>query len=154
MGRPFTVLLREQLADQLDSATLAGYDSAMSHYLDDSTAMPDDVPPALQALFAPVNRRFVQSFAQIDPVAELRQVPVPVLIVQGATDIQVSVRDAESLHQARPDATFLIIPDANHVFKRAPVRGRAAQTQQYTDPSLPLVSQLVDALVDWIRTVS
>jgi len=153
MGRPFTVLLREQLADQLDSATLASYDFAMSHYLD-GTAMPDGIPPSLQALFAPVNRRFVQSEAQIDPVAELRQVPVPVLIVQGATDIQISVRDAELLHQARPDATFLIIPDANHVFKRAPVRGRASQTQQYTDPSLPLVNELVDALVDWIRAVS
>lgn len=153
MGRPFEAVLREQLADQLDSATLTQYDSAMARYLVGENPS-SDLPASLRALFAPVNRRFVQSLARLDPAGELARVPVPVLIVQGATDVQIGLRDAEKLHEARPDATYVIIPDANHVFKRASVRGRAAQAAQYTDPSLPVVDELVHTIVDWIRKVT
>ena len=148
LGRPFAVVLREQLAAQFDAATLAQWDSAFARYLRGEEA--GELPDALRSLVAPANRRFLQTAVGYDPVKEVRAAKVAVLIVQGGTDIQVSVADARALAAARPAATLLIIADANHVFKRAPTRDRAAQTAQYMDPTLPLVPELVDAVVRWM----
>jgi len=148
LGRPFAVVLREQLAAQFDAATLVQWDSAFARYLRGEE--PGPLPDALRPLVAPANRRFLQTAVGYDPVKEVRAAKVPVLIVQGGTDIQVSVADAQALAAARPAATLLIIPDANHVFKRAPTRDRTAQTAQYMDPTLPVVPELVDAVARWV----
>jgi hypothetical protein len=138
LGRPMTVVLREQLARQLDGATLARYDSAMAIYLEGGT--PADVPPALAMLFQPANQTFLRSVAALDPATLIRAVRQPVLILHGGTDAQASVADAERLHAARPDARLVIIADANHVLKRAAVRrspGRARPTPIPRLPSCP-----------------
>ncbi|UCF41167.1 MAG: alpha/beta hydrolase [Gemmatimonadota bacterium] len=151
MGRPFLDVLRGQLAEQLDEETMAAFDAAMPRYL--AGEDPGEVPSELQVFFAPVNQRFMQSAVAFDPAAELARVSVPVLIVQGETDFQIGVEDAELLHTAKPDAELVIIPAANHVFKHAPSRDRAAQAAQYSDPSLPIVAQLVDAIVEWVEAL-
>ncbi len=148
LGRPFLVVLREQLGRQLDSATLVRYDSAMARYL--GTGEVGDVPAALGVLFVPVNRTFMRSLAAVDPPGEVARLEQPVLIVQGGNDVQVAVEDAELLHGARPAATFLVIPEANHVFKRAVSRDLAAQRALYLDPAVPVAPELVDALAAWI----
>ncbi len=99
----------------------------------------------------PLNRRFIQTLAAHDPVAVLRALDLPVLIVQGGMDIQIDLEDAERLAEARPDARAVIVADANHVFKRAQSRDRGAQLPMYLDPSLPLVPELAGALADWVR---
>jgi len=142
--------LHEQLAGQLDSATLVRYDTAMAHYLHGEDP---DVPAYLRPLFVPVNRRFLQSLTSYDPAGEPARVKQPVLIVQGGMDIQVGVYDAERLHEAKPSARLVVLPDANHVFKRAQARDLVSQRALYTDPTIPIVSELVSALADWIRTL-
>jgi pimeloyl-ACP methyl ester carboxylesterase len=151
MGRPFLDVLREQLARQLDEEAMATFDQAMASYLagDD----PADVPQRMPALFVPVNRLFMRTAAEYDPQAEVASVPVPVLIVQGETDVQIGVRDAELLLGARPDATLVLISETNHTFKHAPSLDIATQTAQYTDPTLPIAPELVDAIVAWMETL-
>jgi len=127
------------------------YDEAMASYL--AGEDPGDVPQSMQALFVPANRLFMQTAVEYDPQAEVASAPVSVLIVQGETDVQIGVRDAELLHEARPDATLVIIPETNHTFKHAPSLDLASQTAQYTDPSLPIAAELVDAIVAWMATL-
>ncbi|PYO87085.1 MAG: alpha/beta hydrolase [Gemmatimonadetes bacterium] len=116
LGRPLSVVMREQLARQFDSATLLRYDTAMAQYLRGEP--PKDVPPQLGPLFVPINLSFMRSLSSFDPPAAIRVVRQPVLIVQGGRDLQVTVADAERLHAAKPDAQLLIVPLANHVLKR------------------------------------
>lgn len=150
-GRPMRQILREQLARQLDAATLAIFDTAMTRYLaGESTG---DVPGALLPLLAPVNRTFVRSLFAHSPTEELAALQIPVLIVQGATDIQIRVRDAQALHGARPDAQLVVIPDANHLFKPASDTTLAAQLATYTDPTRPIVAALVDAVATFVLTL-
>jgi pimeloyl-ACP methyl ester carboxylesterase len=148
MGRRFTEVLHEQLARQLDGAQLAAYDSLMALFLGPGP-MPE-VPPDLRALLHPSVRRFIQTESAIDPSAEARRLTVPLLVVQGATDIQVSVKDAEALRAARPDAAVNILPDANHLFVHIATTDRAAQLATYNDPSLPLVPELVPLLAAFV----
>jgi hypothetical protein len=75
-----------------------------------------------------------------------------VLIVQGDLDVQVSLRDAQRLHDAKPSARMIPIRDANHLFKAATTRDRLAQLSLYADPSLPIAPALVDAIVGWVSS--
>lgn len=149
LGRPFVTVLREQLSRQLDSANLARFDTAMARYLGDGPVEP---PPGLGMLFLPVNRRFVQTTAAFDATATVARIPVPVLIVQGAADLQVRVADAEALHAARPDARLAILPGVNHVMKHAegPL---GAQLASYRDPTMPVAPELIEAVAAWILSV-
>src|SRR6058998_2452960 len=148
LGRPLGVVMREQLARQLDSATLVRYDTAMSQYL--RGEQPKDVPPLLGVLFVPINQTFMRSLAAFDPPAAIRAVRQPVLIVQGSRDLQVTVADAERLHAARPDAQFIVVPLANHVLKEAADTTLRGQMALYQNPALPIMPEVVTAIADWI----
>jgi hypothetical protein len=148
LGRPVGEVLREQLSRQFDSATMVRYDTAMKHYL--LGEEPADVPPALAMLFVPVNRTFMRSMAAFDPPAAIRAVRQPVLLVQGATDLQATMADAERLHAARPDAQLVVIPEVNHVLKHDTGQTMAAQLGTYKDPTVPIVTDVVTAIADWI----
>lgn len=73
-------------------------------------------------LFVPVNQTFMRSLAAFDAPATIRAVRQPVLIVQGETDLQATVADAERVYAARPDARLVLIPGTNHVLKHALAR--------------------------------
>ena len=152
MGRRFTAVLRQQMASKLDGARLAEYDSLMALFLG-AGPMPA-VPQELRSLLHPSVRRFIQTENAIDPADEARRLPVPLLVVQGATDVQVSVADAEALRTARPDAEVHILPDANHLFVRIATTDRAAQLATYNDPSLPLVPDLVPLVAAFVERVA
>ena len=148
LGRGTAEVLREQLSRQFDSVTLVRYDTAMKHYLLGEQLA--DVPPQLAMLFVPVNRTFMISMMAFDPPAAIRAVRQPVLIVQGATDLQARVVDAERLHAARPDAQLVVIPRANHVLKQVTDTTLIGQLPSYQNPALPIMPEVVKAIADWI----
>ena len=148
LGRPLGVVVREQLARQFDSATLVRYDTAMAQYLRGET--PTDVPPAMAALFVPINQNFMKSLTSFDPPAAIKAVRQPVLIVQGGRDLQVRPVDADVLHAARPDAQEVIVPLANHVLKQASDTTLMGQMSLYQTPTTPIMPEVVTAIADWI----
>jgi pimeloyl-ACP methyl ester carboxylesterase len=147
-GRPIMQVLREQLSKQLPPEELLKWDSASARYLRGEEA--GDVHPGLKSLLLPANRRFMQSWAQYDPAAEIARAHVPVLIVQGGHDLQISEVDAHALQAAQPAAKLVVIPAANHVY-RAATDDRMAQARLYTDPTIPIVPELTPAIADWIK---
>ena len=68
-------------------------------------------------------------------------------MAHGTTDIQVPISDAQRLAAARPSAKLLLVQGMNHVLKAAD-SSNAAQQDAYTNPSLPVVPELVAALVE------
>ncbi|HMJ59439.1 MAG TPA: alpha/beta fold hydrolase [Gemmatimonadales bacterium] len=148
LGRPLTDVMREQLSRQFDSLTLVRYDTAMKHYL--LGEQPADVPQPLAMLFVSVNQTYMRSLAGFDAPAAIRAVRQPVLIVQGETDLQATVADAERLHAARPDARLVLIPEVNHVLKRTTESTPQGQMVTYQDPGIPIVMNAVQAIADWI----
>jgi hypothetical protein len=147
-GRPIMQVLREQLSKQLPPEEVLKWDSAFARYLRGEEA--GDVHPGLKSLLLPANRRFMQSWAQYDPAAEIARAHVPVLIVQGGHDLQISEVDAHALQAAQPAARLVVIPAANHVY-RAATDDRMAQARLYTDPTIPIVPELTPAIADWIK---
>jgi pimeloyl-ACP methyl ester carboxylesterase len=148
-GRPIMPVLREQISKQLPPPEIAKWDSAFARYLRGED--PGDVHPGLRSLLLPTNRRFMQSWVKYDPASEIKKVKVPVLIIQGGRDIQISEADARALKAAQPAAKLVVIPAANHVFRAAASNDRMAQAKLYVDPTIPVVPELAPAIVDWIR---
>ena len=145
MGRTLDVLMREQLAKGgLDDKTLAEYDRIIVA-LRAGTPLPT-VPPELAPLFPAAVHAFLRSELALDPAAELKKVPKGrVSILQGDTDVQVSLDDARRLAKARPDAKLVVLPHTNHVLKEEAAATRAQAS--YADPKKPLAPGVVDALV-------
>jgi uncharacterized protein len=92
------------------------------------------------------------SWIKYDPAKEISQLHIPALILQGTTDLQVRVEDAQELSKAKPDATMTLIVGMNHILKTAPVE-RQANLATYNDPGLPLAPALVQAIVSFVHGV-
>jgi fermentation-respiration switch protein FrsA (DUF1100 family) len=87
---------------------------------------------------------YFRSELDLDPLALLRARKEPITIIQGANDVQVSVKDAELLAAARPDAKKIVLAKASHLLKDE--AARALPQASYTDPTRPLSPGLVDAV--------
>ena len=109
----------------------------------------DDVPAPLQSLLRPSVQPYLMSWLPIDPAVELSRVGVPVLVVQGTTDIQVGLADARILTAARPGAELVVIDGMNHVLRSAP-GDRAGNVATYRNPALPLAPGLVAAVARFL----
>ena len=100
------------------------------------------------------SRTWFRSHAKLDPLATIRKVTCPVLILQGAKDFQVSpAKDAAALEAAlkdahHPDHELKVLPGLDHLFKKSP-----GETSEYTDywKSRPIDPSFFDALDGWLR---
>jgi pimeloyl-ACP methyl ester carboxylesterase len=148
-GRRLADVLHEQFARQADSTTVATIDSAFARFLrgDD----PGEVPPFAQSVIVPQYRNFLRSMAAYDPQSEAHRFAGPLLILQGTTDVQLTMRDAELLHAAQPRATLVRLEDVNHVLKSIASTDLPAQIETYRDPSMPLAPSVVPAIARWIE---
>ena len=109
-----------------------------------------DVNPMFNALFRPSVQPYLISWFKYDPAQELAKVTVPILILQGTTDLQVSVQDANLLAAANPKAQQIMIENMNHVLKQASA-DQAQNMQTYNAPDLPIKPELVSAIVTFMQ---
>lgn len=146
-GEPIGKTLRRQLENQpkplYDAACLA-LDSL------EAGLMVKKVNPMLLSLFRPSVQPYMISWLKHDPAKIISSLRIPVLIVQGTTDIQVSVDNANSLAAANTGAKLLLIDQMNHVLKTAPA-DRMENMKTYSDPSLPLSPGLAEGIISFIR---
>lgn len=149
MGRPFATVLREQLAQQLDSTTLKMYDTSMTAYL---AGRDPPVPSYLASLFVPALRNYLRSMMAFD-AKEVGRLHCPVLVLQGSYDLQVTMADAEALHAADPSSELVVLPGDTHMFKVAASKDRVAETPTYVDPTMPIDPKLVTTISEWIRSI-
>lgn len=110
-----------------------------------------DPPPMLYNLFRPSVQPYLIDWFSYDPRKEIAKLKIPVLIINGTNDIQVSVDDANNLHAASAQSKLVIIEGMSHLLKEAPA-DRAANIALYnTTPHEPIKTALVQAMVDFIK---
>ena len=110
----------------------------------------DTVPPYLLSIFRPSVQPYILSWMLHDPCEEIKKLKIPILILQGTTDIQVEVKEAEMLKACKPKAILKIITGMNHILKEAPMdRGKNIAT--YSKDDLPIMPGLVDLLAAFVN---
>ncbi|WP_277587319.1 alpha/beta hydrolase family protein [Psychrobacillus antarcticus] len=147
-GRPIDLVLLEQLQAQLP-ANLMEESTNILEKLKQGVQV-KTVSPELQSIFRSSVQPNMISWLQHNPVEQLQKLNGPVLIVNGNLDIQVSVKDAELLHQVKNDSGLLIVDKMNHVLKEAPAN-REGNIATYSNPELPLAEGLMDGIVEFME---
>ena len=151
-GRTLTTVIREQLKANPANAPILPQALAALDEIDAGRRVdPAKLHPALMGLFNPPAQTLLIDGARRDPVALLRTSRLPALVVQGTTDLQVSVEDARRLAAARPGVRLELVAGVNHVLKRAPPE-MAGNFATYADPSLPLAVEVPDAIAAFVKT--
>lgn len=118
IGRPFDEVIREQLrANPANAAYLEEADAALASLKRGERVDASALNPTLQPLFAPQIQGFLIDAISYDPVELVAAVDVPMLVIQGTCDMQVSNADARLLADATPNAELELLPDVNHVLK-------------------------------------
>jgi uncharacterized protein len=139
-GRPADDILKEQLGNLPDDTRNQVYDYL--NMLKDGDTIPN-VLPGYEMLFRPSVQPYLISWFKYDPAQEIKKLKIPVLIIGGTTDIQVPVKDADSLHAANPKAEKVIIENMNHVMKECKTKNQEEQMKTYSDPKMPLHKEVV-----------
>jgi pimeloyl-ACP methyl ester carboxylesterase len=147
-GRTAGDILRSQLAGKLPP-DLAEKNAAILASLEAGNPVAD-VPPQLTVLYRPSVQPYIISWLKYDPAKAIAELDMPVLIVQGTTDIQIGAADAKRLAAANPRAKMLMVEGMNHVLKSVP-DDRQKQLASYGDPTLPLAPQLMPAMVELVK---
>jgi len=143
-------ILRRQLAGKLPPALAEANEGILAAL--ERGQLVAEVPPALAAFYRPSVQPYLISWMHYDPAREIAALHIPLLIVQGTTDIQVDPGQARALQAARPDAALALIPGMNHVLKAVPADA-ARQLASYGDPSLPLAPGLAGAITGFLRSL-
>jgi pimeloyl-ACP methyl ester carboxylesterase len=139
-GRPLPVILHEQLDRNLPAEDKPAAFAVLDNL---SAGKPlGDVPADLQTLFRPSLEPYLRSQATLDPAALAAKLKIPVLILQGDADVQISLADARALAKASPDATLKIEPGVDHLQRIA------ADDKDGTAPPAP---GLIDTIAAFIK---
>ncbi|WP_297518656.1 alpha/beta hydrolase [Flavobacterium sp.] len=109
----------------------------------------DVVIPGMESVFRPTVLPYLCSWFVFNPAKIIRELQIPVLIINGDKDLQVPVEDAALLKAAKPDAVYAIIPNMNHVLKNTP--DEQANRQSYSDGKLPIEPELTEVIMDFIK---
>jgi pimeloyl-ACP methyl ester carboxylesterase len=109
-----------------------------------------NAPEMLYALFRPSVQPYLISWFKYNPQLEITKLNIPILIIQGTTDIQVSVQDADMLSASNTDSKTVIIEKMNHILKEAEA-DRTKNIQTYSNSKLPLKEALIPAIANFIN---
>ncbi|MDU8885572.1 alpha/beta hydrolase [Yeosuana sp. MJ-SS3] len=72
-------------------------------------------PEALSSIFKEDIQTFMSNWMRYNPQEEIKKLSIPVLIINGTKDLQVSVEEATLLESAANQANLKIIDNMNHI---------------------------------------
>lgn len=147
-GRPADKVLKEQLEDKLPTKLKEESNRVLDSLLNGIQVA--HVSKELYSLYRPSVQPYMISWLKYDPAVEIKKLSIPVLIIQGTTDIQVSVNDAQLLSAAKPDAECIIINNMNHVLKKSS-SDLKENMETYAKPELSLMKGLTKDIISFIK---
>lgn len=152
VGRPVGVVVREQLRANPANAPILEQALATIDALEAGKRVPQATLPApLQPLFADRIQPYWIDLMAHDPARLIAALRLPVLIVQGTRDLQVSVADAQALKAAQPRATLTLLPGVNHVLRAVASNDRTANLMTYRDTTLSLAPGVAQAVAGFVQ---
>jgi fermentation-respiration switch protein FrsA (DUF1100 family) len=106
-------------------------------------------PPYLNSLFSPKIQDYFISFMKYDPREEIKKLNCPVLVIQGTTDLQITVEGATDMSRNALSPTLKIIDGMNHVLRKSTTDVNENMST-YSNPALPLHLELVPTIKSFL----
>ncbi|WP_034059713.1 alpha/beta hydrolase family protein [Lacinutrix jangbogonensis] len=107
-------------------------------------------PPALASVFNLEVQPFIANWMSYNPKVEIKKLNMPILIINGTKDLQVSEAEAKLLKEASPHAALKIIDKMNHIL--VPIEGdNLENSKSYNETSRKLSPELIEAIIDFME---
>ena len=148
-GRPADILIKEQLQNQPQFVMDAAMPIVVSLKAGNQV---EEVPQFLNMLFRKSVQPYLISWFKYDPAEEMSKLKIPILVVHGLNDLQVSEQDANVLAEASSKAKLLLIEDMNHVLKQTEENSLQGQMKTYADPEILIHDELVSKIISFIKS--
>ena len=109
-----------------------------------------EFPPALASIFSLDIQPFMSNWMQYNPQKRIESLEIPVLIINGTRDLQVSTTEAQLLKDHKADAEIVIIENMNHLLFE--INGDdLVNTKSYNELSYPIMPEVITAMVNFIQ---
>ncbi|MCB0427237.1 MAG: alpha/beta hydrolase [Mangrovimonas sp.] len=109
-----------------------------------------DFNPMLASIFNIELQPFIISWMAYNPQNELKKLHIPVLLINGTKDLQVTVDEANLLKEAYPDATLKIIENMNHIM--FVIEGDEMENiKSYNESSREISLEVVNSITNFIK---
>jgi len=138
-GRPAGDVILSQIEAQFTPALIDAARKIVASLNAGVTVPNSMVPFGLRFIFDESGQPYLISWFRYDPAVEIGRLMIPVLIVQGTADTQVTIDDAMRLSNANRVAELQIITGMNHELKDA------------SDPTSPIDRILVATVTSFIQ---
>ena len=151
-GRPLGDVMRMQFKANPANAPILDAALGMLDSLEAGRRVdPATLPAPLPRLFPAAVQGYLIDLLAQRPAQLVAAIKLPVLIVQGDRDLQVSLDDANALAQANPRAKLAVLASVNHVLKSVASDDRAANLATYGDPSLPIAPAVPETIATFVK---
>ena len=110
-----------------------------------------DYPAQLGAIFNIETQPFIISWLKYNPTEIISTLEIPILIINGTKDLQVSENEAKLLANANTSATLKLIENMNHVLFI--IEGDDLEnSKSYNEAFRKISSELIDSIVTFIES--
>ena len=110
-----------------------------------------DYPQALQSFFGPDIQDFMMNWMQYNPTEIIKELDLPILIINGTKDLQVSEKDANLLKDENEKASLIIIENMNHVLFE--IKGDDLDNSKSYNESYRAVSPLlIESITNFVKS--
>ena len=90
------------------------------------------------------------NWMQYNPKELIKDLEIPVLILNGTKDLQVNSTEAQLLKEAKEDAELFIIENMNHLLFE--INGDdLVNSKSYNDKTYPVMPEVIERIVDFIQ---
>ncbi|MGO4906577.1 alpha/beta hydrolase [Flavobacterium sp. W20_MBD1_R3] len=108
--------------------------------------------PMLASLFRESIQPYMISWIKYNPQIEIAKLQIPILIVNGTKDLQVTIQEAELLKKAKPEAEVILIENMNHIFKE--IKGDDTENMKsYSNPDAPIAAKLTSTITTFVKSL-
>ena len=144
---PANEIIKSQLEGQSDNIKKDA-DEIMEQLNEGFTV--DSINPMLFSIFRPSVQPYLISWFAYNPEEVIKNINIPILVIQGTSDIQISTENGKTLYQASKNAKLLIVEDMNHILK---ITGDDLEKNisSYTNPDLPLAGGISERIIYFIK---
>ena len=109
-----------------------------------------DFPQPLSSMFNLEIQPFMINWMQYNPKELIKDLEIPVLILNGTKDLQVNSTEAQLLKEAKEDAELFIIENMNHLLFE--INGDdLVNSKSYNDKTYPVMPEVIERIVDFIQ---
>lgn len=107
-----------------------------------------EIPEYYKYLFKESVHNLMRSWLPLSPADEYASLNIPVLIIQGGNDIQISLEDAKILDKVAKDSKLVILDKMSHVLKDVENEN---DISIYKDNEAPINTEMVKEIVQFVN---